>query len=309
MTRQTRQTLMLVLAAGIWGMAFVAQSMGAQLGAFTFLAGRSWLGVAVLWPLTAVLDRIRRKNGEAYGWPKTKEEKTNLYRGGVIMGFWLFLAAATQQIAITIDPSTAKASFLTAMYVVLVPLAGALFGRRVGGRIWLCVALAVGGLYLLCMKNGFGRLQGSDWLLLLCAVWFAAQIMAIDKYSPLADGVRLSLVQFFTVSVLATVCMLAFEQPTLTAVRQNLWPMLYCGVFSSGVAYTLQIVGQKGLNPTVACLAMCLESVFGALGGWLVLNQTLSGREIGGCALIFAAVVLAQLPVEQLWKKPVATKE
>lgn len=303
MNKQTRNTLMLMLGALIWGLAFTAQSMGAEMGAYTFLTGRSWLAVAFLLPLTAVLDRVDRRAGRPCGWPAQARAKKDLYGGGVLCGALLFLASVSQQIGITLNPSTAKASFITAMYVVLVPLVGMLAGRRTGPQIWLCVVLSVCGLYLLCMQGGFGQLEASDWMLLLGALMFCFQIIAIARYSPRVDGVRLNLIQTATVAALSTVCMLLFEHPTASQLASGWWPIVFCGVFSSGVAYTLQIVGQKGLNPTVASLAMCLESVFGALGGWLFLQQTLSGREIGGCILIFSAVVLAQLPLEQLLQK------
>ena len=164
------------------------------------------------------------------------------------------------------------------------------------------MAIAVVGLYLLCMKDGFGSIQSSDWLLLLCAVLFSFQIMAVDHFSPQMDGVRLSLVEFFVVSVESTVAALLFEQPAMAEFVTYAGPILYCGVMSSGVAYTLQILGQRDLNPAVASLIMCLESVFSALGGWLLLHQNLSFRESTGCVLLFAAVVLAQLPLGRLMR-------
>lgn len=304
MIKQTRNTLLLVCGALIWGLAFTAQSLGAGMGAYSFLFGRSWLAVAFLLALIVVLDAVNRRAGRPFGWPKTRQAKKDLWWGGFLCGTMLFFASAAQQIGINMNPnSTAKASFITAMYVVLVPLVGLLLGRRTGPQIWLCVALAVCGLYLLCMTSGFGRLEASDCMLLLCALLFTFQIMLVSHYSPCADGVRLSFVQFLTVSVWSTVFMLLFETPTPADFSANLWPILFCGILSSGVAYTLQIVGQKDLNPTIASLAMCLESVFGALGGWLILHQVLSGREILGCALIFAAVVLAQLPPDLLRRK------
>ena len=157
--------------------------------------------------------------------------------------------------------------------------------------------IAVVGLYLLCMRNGFGGIETSDLLLLLCAVLFSFQIMSVDHFSPQLDGVRLSFVQFFVVAVESTVAALLFEQTTVADFSANALPILYCGVLSSGVAYTLQIIGQRNLNPAIASLIMCLENVFSALGGWVLLHQSLSGRELLGCVLIFAAVVLAQLPI------------
>ena len=164
------------------------------------------------------------------------------------------------------------------------------------------MVIAVAGLYLLCMKNGFGGIETSDWILLSCAVLFSFQIMTVDHFAPQVDGVRLSLLQFFVVAVESTAAALLFENPTLAEFGANWLPLAYCGVMSSGVAYTLQILGQRDVNPAIASLIMCLESVFSALGGWLLLHQSLSMREVFGCTLIFAAVVLAQLPVED-WLK------
>ncbi len=300
MRSQTRSTLLLVLCALIWGLAFVAQSAGASLSAFTFLACRSWLAVAVLLPTVYAFDAVHRRKGEAYGWPQSQAGRTALVKGGLSCGTLLFVASAAQQIGITIDPSTAKASFITAMYVVLVPVANLLLGRRGGGQIWFCVAISVAGLYLLCMEGGFGGLSAADLALGLCAILFAGQILAVDHYSPQVDGVRLSLMQFTVVAVESTVAALLFETPTIADIAASALPVAYCGILSSGVAYTLQILGQKNLDPAIASLAMCLESVFGALGGWLILRQQLSVREVAGCALIFAAVVLAQLPAPKL---------
>ena len=185
---------------------------------------------------------------------------------------------------------------------VLVPVFGLFLGRRGSARLWLSMVIAVGGLYLLCMKNGFGGIETSDWILLSCAVLFSFQIMTVDHFAPQVDGVRLSLLQFFVVAVESTAAALLFENPTLAEFGANWLPLAYCGVMSSGVAYTLQILGQRDVNPAIASLIMCLESVFSALGGWLLLHQSLSMREVFGCTLIFAAVVLAQLPVED-WLK------
>ena len=186
------------------------------------------------------------------------------------------------------------------MYVVLVPVFGLFLGRKGSAQLWASMVIAVVGLYLLCMKNGFGGVETSDWILFSCAVLFSFQIMSIDHFSPLVDGVRLSLLQFIVVAVESTAAALLFETPTLAEFGTNLLPIAYCGVLSSGAGYTLQILGQKNLNPAIASLIMCLESVFSALGGWLLLNQSLSLRESAGCALIFAAVVLSQLPLEEL---------
>ena len=300
MNTQTRHSLMLMLCALIWGTAFVAQSAGSGMGAYSFLAGRSWLAVLVLLPTVYAFDALRRRRGEPTGRPQTAADRKTLGTAGFVCGTFLFAASAAQQIGITLNPSTAKAAFLTAMYVVMVPVFGLFVGRRGSARLWLSMVIAVGGLYLLCMKNGFGGIESSDWVLLSCAVLFSFQIMSIDHFSPLVDGVRLSLIQFIVVAVESSAAALIFETPTLAEYGANFLPVVYCGVMSSGAGYTLQILGQKDLNPAIASLIMCLESVFSALGGWLLLGQNLSMRESAGCTLIFAAVVLSQLPLAEL---------
>ena len=302
MNTQTRNSLLLLLCSFIWGTAFVAQSAGAGMGAYSFLAGRSWLAVVVLLPTVSAFDTIHRKQGVAYGWPKGEQGKT-LRKASLICGTLLFAASAAQQIGITLNPnSTAKSAFLTAMYVVLVPVFGLALGRKNSPQLWVSMVISVAGLYLLCMKNGFGGIEASDLVLLLCAVLFSFQILSIDHFAPQVDGVRLSLLQFFVVAVESSIAALLLETPSIAQFGENLLPIAYCGIFSSGVAHTLQIIGQKHLHPAIASLIMCMESVFSALGGWLILHQNLSARESMGCALIFVAVVLAQLPVED-WLK------
>ena len=300
MNTQTKNSLLLLLCSFIWGTAFVAQSAGSGMGAYSFLAGRSWLAVLVLIPTMLVFDAVNRRKTGTDGRPKTAEEKKQLVVAGLVCGTFLFAASAAQQTGITLNPSTAKAGFLTAMYVVLVPVFGLFLGRKGSAQLWVSMVVAVLGLYLLCMKNGFTGIESSDWILLSCAVLFSFQIMAVDHFSTRMDGVRLSLAEFLVVSVESTVAAFLFETPTAAEYAANALPILYCGVLSSGVAYTLQILGQRDLNPAIASLIMCLESVFSALGGWLLLHQNLSAREGFGCVLIFAAVVLAQLPLEML---------
>ena len=295
MNTQTKNSLLLLLCSLIWGTAFVAQSAGSGMGAYSFLAGRSWLAVLVLIPTVMVFDAIRRKSGTDAK-PKTAAEKKKLLAAGFVCGTLLFAASAAQQIGITINPSTAKAGFLTAMYVVLVPVFGLFLGRKGSAQLWVSMVVAVLGLYLLCMKNGFGSIESSDWLLLSCAVLFSFQIIAVDHFSPQVDGVRLSLAEFLVVSVESTAAALLFETPSAAQFAENALPILNCGIMSSGVAYTLQIVGQKELDPTIASLAMCLESVFSALAGWMILGETLSATELCGCVLMFGAIVASQLP-------------
>lgn len=288
--RQVEKTALLVLGALIWGMAFAAQSVGSgYVGAYTFLACRSWLACIFLGGLLLVRRRLAaaRKVRPAV----TPAPHGTAVRGGIFCGIFLFAASAAQQMAVG-EVSTAKASFLTALYVVLVPVCGIVLGRRPDRRIWLWVAVSVAGLYLLCMA---GRdtlsLSVSELKLLLCALLFAVQILLVGHYSPKVDGVLLSLYQFLTTSALSTVFMFLFEQPQWDQILGAGVAILYCGILSSGVGYTLQIIGQRGLDPTIASLAMCLESVFGALAGWALLGQKLTPIELTGCLLMFAAIV------------------
>ena len=299
---QIRQVVFPILAALIWGTAFVAQDVCADtIGTFTFNAVRYFIAVLALLVLIAVLHAVHKDRPQ----PTEAEKRAGrrqLWLSGFCCGTALAIASNFQQAGITAGTDAGKAGFLTALYVVLVPVFGLFLGRKGSAQLWVSMAIAVVGLYLLCMKDGFGSIQSSDWLLLLCAVLFSFQIMAVDHFSPQMDGVRLSLVEFFVVSVESTVAALLFEQPAMAEFVTYAGPILYCGVMSSGVAYTLQILGQRDLNPAVASLIMCLESVFSALGGWMLLHQNLSFRESTGCVLLFAAVVLAQLPLGRLMR-------
>ena len=299
---QLRQVVFPILAAFIWGTAFVAQDVCADaMGAFTFNGTRYYIAVLSLLVVLAVSSGFRKDRPQLSPEEK-KAQRRQLWLGGFCCGTVLAIASNFQQAGLVAGTDGGKAGFITALYVVLVPVFGLFLGRKSSAQLWVSMAIAVVGLYLLCMKDGFGSIQSSDWLLLLCAVLFSFQIMAVDHFSPQMDGVRLSLVEFFVVSVESTVAAFLFEQPAMAEFVTYAGPILYCGVMSSGVAYTLQILGQRDVNPAIASLIMCLESVFSALGGWLLLHQSLSMREVFGCTLIFAAVVLAQLPVED-WLK------
>ncbi len=282
-----KNSVMLFLTAAIWGVAFVAQSVGMEyIGPFTFNCVRCLIGGCVLIPCIAFLDRFR-------GERKRTDGKTLLH-GGLCCGLIFFVASSLQQIGIQYT-TVGKAGFITALYIVLVPLLGIFVGKAAGLRVWISVALAVAGLYLLCITGGFSIGKG-DFLVLLCALAFALHILAVDYFSPRTDGVRLSCIQFFMCGILSGVCMLITETPEITAILQAWMPVLYAGVLSCGVAYTFQIIGQNGMDPTVASLIMSLESVVSVLAGWVLLGQRLSVRELTGCALMFTAIVLAQLP-------------
>lgn len=288
---QIRNSFLLFVAAFIWGTAFAAQSIGMDyIEPFTFSTLRSLIGSAFLVPCIGILGKWKGKKEE-----RAREDKKELWKGGIVCGVVIFAAANLQQTAM-LYASVGKSGFLTALYIVIVPMIGIAFGKKPGKKLAVAVALAVVGLYLLCMKSGSFKLGFGDILLLFSAFCFSVHILVIDHYTQRADGVKLSCIQFLVCGVLSAVVMLLFEHPTLSAVQESLLSVLYVGILSSGVAYTLQIVGQKGMNPVVASLIMSLESVISAIAGWAVLGQVLSGREIAGCFVMFLAIILAQLP-------------
>lgn len=296
-----RQSMLLLLTAAIWGVAFVAQSVGMDyVGPFTFNTVRSLLGGIVLIPCIVLLKRINVGSKDTAGAAEhasgdPARQRKVLLTGGVACGVLLCIASNLQQFGIMYT-SVGKSGFITAMYIVLVPVLGIFLKKKAGIKIWCSVAIAVGGLYLLCMTDSGFSIQKGDLLLLLGAVIFSFHILTIDYFSPKVDGVKMSCIQFFTCGILSMVCMFLFEQPQIGAILQAWMPIVYAGVLSCGVAYTLQIVGQKGMNPTVASLILSMESVISVIAGWLILHQKLSGRELLGCVLMFAAIILVQLP-------------
>ena len=293
---------LLFLTAVVWGVAFVAQSVGMDyVGPFTFNCIRCLIGAVVLVPCIWFLDRWKQRldgascGREAAGAPGGASDGSHaLLAGGVCCGLALFVASNLQQIGIQYT-TVGKAGFITALYIVMVPVFGIFLKKRAGIRVWVSVALAVAGLYLLCITDRLALGKG-DILVLLCAVVFAVHILVVDHFSAKTDGVRMSCIQFLVCGLLSGVCMLITEHPEMRLILQAWQPILYAGVFSCGVGYTLQIIGQKGTDPTVASLILSLESVVSVLAGWLLLGQRLSVRELGGCALMFAAILLAQMP-------------
>ena len=296
-TNQMKNSALLFLTAAIWGVAFVAQSVGMDyVGPFTFNAVRFLLGGTVLLPFLM----WKRKNGQdEAGWrEKSREEKKQARRitltGGICCGLALSTASLLQQNGI-LHTTVAKAGFITALYIVIVPVLGLFFRKKVRPLVWLSVALAVAGMYLLCIRESFAIGRG-DFLVFLCAIVFSIHILVIDHFSPKADGVALSCVQFYTSSVVCGIGMFLTETPSWQAIVSGWMPILYAGILSCGVAYTLQIIGQKEMDPTVASLILSLESVISLIAGWLLLGQKLSLKEAAGCALVFIAIILAQLP-------------
>ena len=284
-----KNNVLLVLTALIWGCAFVAQSMGMDyVGPFTFNMARFLIGAVVLLPVIWFMDRQRKTGAE-----KGAEQKT-LIIGGICCGIALAVASTLQQWGILFT-TVGKAGFITAMYIVIVPLLGVFIGKKVRPLIIGCVAIAVVGFYFLCMTESL-RLGLGDFLVLLCAIAFSIHILVIDHFSPKVDGVKMSAIQFLTAAIISAVPTLLWEQPVFTEILQAWQPVLYAGVMSCGVAYTLQIIAQKNADPTVASLLLSLESVFSVLAGWVLLGQGLSLKELFGCVLIFCAIILAQLP-------------
>lgn len=295
-------SLLLILAAFIWGTTFVAQSKGLELiGNFTFQASRSYLAVAALLPVSWYIYKTnKRKIGDGeHGENKTFFSK-RLILGGVLCGVTVCLASISQQYGIILS-GVGKSGFLTTLYILIVPIFGLLFKRRVKPVLWVSIIIATCGMYFLCVTD-VGGISVGDLLLILCAFLFAVQIMIIDRFVAEVDAVRLSLVQFAVSAVISTVFMLVLEKPSLSAILGAWVPVFYSGVLSSGVAFTLQIVAQRNLNPTVTSLLMSLESVFAVLAG-VAFGERLSSNEIFGCVLVFVSIILAQIPLEKYVKK------
>lgn len=297
MKTKVRNSCLLFLTACIWGSSFVAQSVGMDyIGPYTFNCLRFLIGGLVLLPVI-FFSRHRKKDQKDRSKDRTLQKKEMLC-GGIVCGVVLCIASTLQQIGI-IYTTAGKAGFLTAMYIVLVPVLGLYLKRKAGLQLWISVGLALLGLYLLCMKGAFS-LNGGDVLLILCAVGFSVHIMVVDYFSPKLDGMILSCIQFLVAGLISGIGMLLSEQFDWHMVLLAAKPILYSGVLSCGVGYTLQVIAQKGLNPTVASLLMSLESVVSVIAGFLVLHEVLSGRELLGCVFMFAAVILAQIPVKRL---------
>ena len=298
MKRKSTNNFLLALTAFIWGSAFVAQSVGMDyLGPFTFNSIRCLMGGIVLIPELLLFKRNGRK--------KSQEQvaevagagigsRKDLIVGGICCGLALAAGSSLQQIGL-VYTTAGKAGFITALYIVIVPVMGILLGKRVGLKVWIGVVLAATGMYFLCITEGFSIAKG-DFFVFLCAAAFSVHILVIDYFAPKVDGVALSCIQFFVCGILCAVPMLVSEQPQISQIMEAWVPLAYAGVLSCGVEYTLQVVAQKNTDPAVASLILSLESVFSVLAGWVILGERLSGRELFGCALVFTAVILAQFP-------------
>lgn len=297
MFKKLQSSIMLLIAAIIWGTAFVAQCEGMRyVEPFTYNALRMLIGGVVLIPVITVFRKI---SPSSLSKAEKREKQKRTLKGGICCGLVLFMASSIQQIAIS-STTAGKAGFITTLYIVIVPLIKlAVFRERTSKSMWFYVLIAIAGFYLLCMTEDFSISNG-DLLMLLCAVFFAMHIIVIDYFNGKdTDGLLMACLQFFVSGLLATVMTFIFETPTISSIMAAKGTILYTGLMSSGVAYTLQILGQQNTEPTLATLLMSLESVFAALSGWLILDERLTVKEGMGCLLVFTAVILAQLKLPE----------
>lgn len=298
----TRNSFLLFLTACIWGMAFVFQSKGMEyMDPLTFNGVRSLIGAVSLLVFILVRNKLTGRSLKDLDWRVT-------LKAGLCCGIALTIASTLQQYGI-VQTSVGKAGFITTLYIIFVPIAGLLFGKRVSKIVWLAAGMAAVGMYFLCMNESFSVNFG-DVLVFICALFFTAHIMVIDYFSPKTDGVVISMIQFTVCGIVCIIGAFIWGNPAWSQITSGVSTLLYAGVMSCGVAYTLQIVGQNGVNPTVAALLMSLESVVATIAGvaaykigFLKTDQTMTPRQIAGCVIVFAAVILVQLPKEWFEKK------
>lgn len=308
MNREKKLTLLspllLVLAALIWGISFISQSEGgSEVGSFTFQAIRCTLAYLSIGLVILIKDNTKKNRINKIKYTGIKDwflKNQHLVKTGVFCGIALALAGNLQQFGIDLmgkETSTGKSAFLTALYIIIVPIFGIFTKKKIHAVTWFSVAVAVMGLYLISVKqnSGFG-ISLADGLLIACALFFGIQIFIVDSMGKNIDGVKLSCIQFFVAAIISAVGMILFEKPQLSAISENAIHLLYSGVMSGGVAYTLQILGQKRCQPVLASLLMSLESVFAALSDLIIRGNTLNHRETIGCVVMFVAVILAQCP-------------
>jgi drug/metabolite transporter (DMT)-like permease len=286
--------LILLITSVVWGLCFVAQTAGMDhVGPFTFHSTRSLLGAAVLVPVILIMDAVKKKK-ETYEKP-TRESRKKLLVAGVLCGIALCVASCFQQYGIYLGTGAGKGGFITAFYVILVPIASIFIGRKSDLKTWLCVPIALAGLYLLCIGDTF-KFEGGDLYVLASAFFYTAQILLIDKLAPSLDGVRLAALQFLFGGILAGIPALIFENPSWSLIVSAGASILYAGVMSCGVAYTLQIIGQKYTHPTVASIIMSSEALFALISGMIILQDFPSIKESFGCVLMLTAIIVAVVP-------------
>lgn len=294
---------LLILAAMIWGFAFSAQDAAASVPPLTLGAVRSIFAALFLIPIISAFDKILGTGRRLFSKQKKIDiNKTELI-GGIICGAVLALASFFQQVGIAQGTDAGKAAFITALYVVLVPVYALALKKHAPMNVWISMPIAIAGFYLLCITDGFSIVI-SDLFVLLCALIFPIHILAIDRFSPSCDGIRMSSVQFLAAAVINTALALIFEAPIdFAVIGKSIMPLLYLGIGSSGIAYTLQIIGQRGANPAAASILLSLESVFGVLGSALFLGEKMLTREYIGCAVVFVAVIISQMELGTILRK------
>ncbi len=322
MNKQLKANFLLFTTSFIWGCAFVAQvSAMDTIGPFTFGFTRNLIGAFFLIPIIYFFQQKNKASIHETSNVKSpeviKKDKRNLIVGGLSCGLALFIAGSIQQIGLQ-HTTAGKGGFITALYIVFVPICGMFLKKKVSPIIWGCVIISAVGLYLLTIKDSL-TIEVSDFLVLISAIGFAIHILVIDHFSPLADGIKLSCIQFFVVSILSFIFMMFTESPIVYTSTNflsdfinmtspswdymyeaiiNAWPeILYAGIMSSGIAYTLQVVAQKDTDPTIASLILSLEAVFAVIAGFFILKEMMTVRELIGCALMFGAIIIAQLPI------------
>ncbi len=292
--------LLLALCAFIWGCTFVAQTEGAEyIEPFTFIALRSFLALAFLIPIILISDKIKKKKG-TFKKLETKEEKRFFAFGSLVCGACLCTASVLQQIGIDRGTEPGRAGFITALYILIIPIFSIFLKKKIRPKIWFCVAVSLVGLYLLCVKEN--KIAPSDFYVLACAVGFSVHILVIDYVSAKVDGIKLSCMQFLVCGIIASVPMALFEKASIELIKGAAISIIYSGIMSSGVAYTLQIIGQKKMSqPTIASMIMSLESVFAVLAGMVFLHQVPSLKEAIGCILMFISITISQcaLPADK----------
>ena len=309
-TQQGAGAVLLLITALIWGCAFVAQSVGMKyIGPMTFTFIRFFMGTVMLLPVTFFEDEVRRSRAAGIGRQDQAALETafswknkDLLIGGLLTGTFLFIASALQQYGLKYT-SPGKAGFITAFYIIFVPIANWLiFKKRCSYKIWISVAAAFVGLYFLSI-SGVSRIETGDIIIFISALFYTGQILSVDHFSRRVDGIKLSCVQFAVSAALGLIFTVILEKPDMKQILNAAVPLLYTGILSTGLAYTLQIIGQKGISPTLASLLMSLESVFATLASFIILGDALSGREILGCLIMFGAIILAQLPDTKTTKR------
>lgn len=290
--------IILLLTAFIWGVSFVSQSVGAEsVEPFTFMGIRTFMGATVLLPIVLIRDNLAKKKfttKKQLADFKRNNKKTIFY--GIILGLFLGCATNFQQFAFNYS-SAGKIAFITATYIFFVPIIGLFFRKKIPLVTWICIAFGFLGLFLLSFpqNNDFGNINKGDILALICSLFFCGQILLIEKFAPLCDGIKLSCVQFYTSGIISLILMFIFESPNWQSIRTAAIPLLYSGIMCCGLAYTMQIIGQKYCEATVASLIMCMESVFAVLSSAILLHEILTPREIIGCVIMFLAILISQI--------------